>query len=121
SAVPGTSGPHICVSNVTDLDVTGFCSRERGEGAVSYSDWFRRLTSQGGPGRKRARRSLLFTGIAAALVVTAGAGVLVAKPGQAPLKTTSVASSHQETGQSKTARKHTVPPAPALTITSVVP
>ena len=88
---------------------------------MSYSDWFRRLTSQGGTGRKRARRSLLFTGIAAALVVVAGVGVLVAKPGQAPLKTTSVASSHQETGQSKPARKHTVPPAPALTITSVVP
>src|SRR6201999_119106 len=119
SAVPGTSGPHICVSNVTDLDVTGFCSRERGEGAVSYSDWFRRLTSQGGTGRKRARRSLLFTGIAAALVVVAGVAVLVAKPGQAPLKTTSVASSHQETGtgSSKPAKKHTVPPAPALTIT----
>jgi Big-like domain-containing protein/L,D-transpeptidase-like protein len=89
---------------------------------VSYSDWFRRLTSQGGTGRKRARRSLLFTGIAAALVVVAGVGVLVAKPGQTTLKTTSVASSHQEngTGQSKPA-KHVVPPAPALTITSVVP
>src|SRR6201996_6280056 len=45
-AVPGMSGPRDCFSNVTDLDVTGFCSRERGEGAVSYSDWFRRLTSQ---------------------------------------------------------------------------
>ena len=90
---------------------------------MSYSDWFRRLTSQGGTGRKRARRSLLFTGIAAALVVVAGVAVLVAKPGQAPLKTTSVASSHQETGtgSSKPAKKHTVPPAPALTITSVVP
>ena len=89
---------------------------------MSYSDWFRRLTSQGGTGRKRARRSLLFTGIAAALVVVAGVGVLVAKPGQATLKTTSVASSRQEngTGQSKPA-KHVVPPAPALTITSVVP
>ncbi|HEY2239601.1 MAG TPA: L,D-transpeptidase family protein [Streptosporangiaceae bacterium] len=88
---------------------------------MSYSDWFRRLTSQGGTGRKRARRSLLFTGIAAALVVVAGVGVLVAKPGQATLKTTSVASSHQETGQSKPAPKHTVTPAPALTITSVTP
>jgi hypothetical protein len=87
---------------------------------VSYSDWFRRLTSQGGTGRKRARRSLLFTGIAAALVVIAGVGVLVAKPGRTTLKTTSVASSHRETGQSKPA-KRTVPPAPALTITSVVP
>jgi hypothetical protein len=90
---------------------------------VSYSDWFRRLTSQGGTGRKRARRSLLITGIAAALVVVAGVGVLVAKPGQLTLKTTSVASSRQETGtsQSKPAKKHTVPPAPALTVTSVVP
>jgi lipoprotein-anchoring transpeptidase ErfK/SrfK len=90
---------------------------------VSYSDWFRRLTSQGGTGRKRARRSLLFTAIAAALVVVAGVGVLVAKPGQAMLKTTSVASSRQEngTGQSTKPAKHVVPPAPALTVTSVVP
>ena len=91
---------------------------------MSYSDWFRRLTSQGGTGRKRARRSLLITGIAAALVVVAGVGVLVAKPGQATLRTTSVASSHQEngtSGQSKPAPKHTVTPAPALTITSVTP
>jgi lipoprotein-anchoring transpeptidase ErfK/SrfK len=93
---------------------------------VSYSDWFRRLTSQGGTGRKRARRSLLITGIAAALVVVAGVGVLVVKPGQTALKTTSVASSHQENGtsgpgQSKPATKHVVPPAPALTITSVTP
>jgi hypothetical protein len=92
---------------------------------VSYSDWFRRLTSQGGTGRSRARRSLLITGIAAALVVVAGIGVLVAKPGQATLRTTSVASSHQETGtsgqQAKPAPKHTVQPAPALQITSVAP
>ena len=92
---------------------------------MSYSDWFRRLTSQGGTGRSRARRSLLITGIAAALVVVAGIGVLVAKPGQATLRTTSVASSHQETGTSgqkaKPAPKHTVKPAPALEITSVTP
>ena len=92
---------------------------------MSYSDWFRRLTSQGGTGRSRARRSLLITGIAAALVVVAGIGVLVAKPGQATLRTTSVASSHQETGtsgqQAKPAPKHTVKPAPALQITSVAP
>jgi peptidoglycan hydrolase-like protein with peptidoglycan-binding domain len=90
---------------------------------VSYSDWFRRLTSQGGTGRSRARRSLLITGIAAALVVVAGVGVLVSKPGQATLRTTSVASSHHENGTSghKPAPKPTVTPAPALTITSVTP
>ncbi len=71
---------------------------------MSYSDWFRRLTSQGGTGRSRARRSLLITGIAAALVVVAGIGVLVAKPGQGTLRTTSVASSHQESGHAKRPR-----------------
>jgi hypothetical protein len=93
---------------------------------VSYSDWFRRLTSQGGTGRSRARRSLLVTGIAAALVVIAGVAVLATNPGRTTLRSTTVASSRQDnTGTSgqkaKPAPKHTVQPAPALEITSVSP
>ncbi|HWG14358.1 MAG TPA: Ig-like domain-containing protein [Streptosporangiaceae bacterium] len=93
---------------------------------MSYSDWFRRLTSQGGTGRKRARRSLLITGIAAALVVIAGVAVLVTTPGKTMLRSTTVASSRQDNSGSsgqktKPAPKHTVQPAPALEITSVTP
>jgi lipoprotein-anchoring transpeptidase ErfK/SrfK len=96
---------------------------------VSYSDWFRRLTSRSGTGRSHARRSLLVTGIAAALVLIAGVAVLVVGPGKTTLRTTSVAASRQDNGASGSGREgktqpkpaHTVQPAPALEVTSVNP
>jgi hypothetical protein len=91
---------------------------------VSYSDWFRRLTSQRGTGRSRTRRSLLITGVAAALVLVAGLVVLAVGPGQTTLRTTSVAASrHDSASGAKAAPKpsHTVQPAPALEVTSVTP
>ena len=88
---------------------------------MSNSGWFRRLTSSGGAGRSRARRSLVITGIAAALVLAAGLVVLAVNPGQTTLRTTSVASSRQDNSGKTPKAAHTVPPAPAITITSVTP
>jgi hypothetical protein len=77
---------------------------------VSYSDWFRRLASGRGTGRAWARKkSVLITAASAALVVIAGAAILLVGPGNATLQTTSVASSRQ------------AHPAPALQVTSVTP
>ncbi|HEY0719367.1 MAG TPA: L,D-transpeptidase family protein [Streptosporangiaceae bacterium] len=68
----------------------------------------------------------MITGVAAALVLIAGVAVLVTTPGRTTLRSTTVASSRQDnTGtpgqKTKPAPKHTVPPAPALEITSVTP
>jgi hypothetical protein len=91
---------------------------------VSYSDWFRRLRSQRGTGRSRTRRSLLITGVAAALVLVAGLVVLAVGPGQTTVRTTSVAASRHDTasgGKATPKPSHTVQPAPALDVTSVTP
>jgi lipoprotein-anchoring transpeptidase ErfK/SrfK len=61
---------------------------------------------------------VLITGIAAALVLIAGLVVLAVNPGQTTVRTTSVASSHQD---SKSKSSHPAPPAPALAITAVTP
>jgi peptidoglycan hydrolase-like protein with peptidoglycan-binding domain len=87
---------------------------------VSYSDWFRRLTAQRGAGRSRTKKPLVITGVAAALVLVAGLVVLAVNPGQTTVRTTSVASSRHDSSGSPKA-KHTVTPAPAITITSVTP
>jgi peptidoglycan hydrolase-like protein with peptidoglycan-binding domain len=63
----------------------------------------------------------VITGIAAALVLAAGLVVLAVNPGQAPLRTTSVASSRHTSGKASPKPTHTVIPAPAITITSVTP
>jgi peptidoglycan hydrolase-like protein with peptidoglycan-binding domain len=82
---------------------------------VFYSDWFRRLTSGRGAGRPRARKkSVLITAASAALVVIAGVAVLLVGPGKITLRTTSVASSRQDS-------KPAAHPAPALQVTSVTP
>ena len=82
-----------------------------------YSDWFRRLASGRGAGRPRARKkSVLITAASAALVVIAGVAVLLVGPGKTTLRTTSVASSRQESDQARAAH-----PAPALQVTSVTP
>jgi peptidoglycan hydrolase-like protein with peptidoglycan-binding domain len=86
---------------------------------VSNSGWFRRLTSQRGAGRSRARRSLIITGVAAALVLVAGLVVLTVSPAQTTVKTTSVASSRQDKATPKASP--TVTPAPAIEVTSVTP
>ena len=91
---------------------------------MSYSDWFRRLTSQRGTGRSRTRRSLLITGGAAAVVLVAGLVVLAVGPGQTTVRATSVAASrHDSASGAKATPKpsHTVQPAPALEVTSVTP
>jgi peptidoglycan hydrolase-like protein with peptidoglycan-binding domain len=79
---------------------------------VPYSDWFRRVASGRETGRPRARKSMLITGISAAVVVIAGVAVLLVGPGKTTLRTTSVAASRP---------MHTVHPAPALQVTSVTP
>jgi peptidoglycan hydrolase-like protein with peptidoglycan-binding domain len=79
---------------------------------VPYSDWFRRVASGRETGRPRARKSVLITGISAAVVVIAGVAVLLVGPGKTTLRTTSVAASRP---------MHTVHPAPALQVTSVTP
>jgi peptidoglycan hydrolase-like protein with peptidoglycan-binding domain len=77
---------------------------------VFYSDWFRRLASGRGAGRQWARKkSVLITAASAALVVIAGAAILVVGTGNLTLRATSVASSRQ------------AHPAPALQVTSVTP
>jgi len=88
---------------------------------VSYSDWFRRLTSQRGSGRSRTKKSLVITGVAAAVVLVAGLVVLAVNPHQTTLQTTSVASSRHDSSGATPKATHTVTPAPALTITSVTP
>jgi peptidoglycan hydrolase-like protein with peptidoglycan-binding domain len=87
--------------------------RQRGERAVSYSEWFRRLASGRGANRPWARKSVLITAGSAALVVIAGVAILLAGPGKTTLWATSVAASHQQAA----ARK----PAVALQVTSVTP
>jgi len=79
---------------------------------VPYSDWFRRVASGRETGRPRARKSMLITGISAAVVVIAGVAVLLVGPGKTTLRTTSVAASRP---------MHTVHPAPALQVRSVTP
>ncbi len=80
-----------------------------------YSDWFRRLASGRGAGRPRVRKkSVLITAASAALVVIAGVAVLLVGPGKITLRTTSVASSRQDS-------KPAAHPAPALQVTSVTP
>ena len=66
-----------------------------------------------------SRRSLVVTGVAAALVLIAGLVVLAVKPAQTTVKTTSVASSRQDKSTSKAPK--TITPAPAIEITSVTP
>ncbi|MGO9782277.1 MAG: L,D-transpeptidase family protein [Streptosporangiaceae bacterium] len=79
---------------------------------MSYSDWFRRLASGRGTGRAWARKRSVLITASAALVVMAGAAILLVGSGNATLRTTSVASSHQE---------RSAHPAPALQVTSVTP
>ena len=79
---------------------------------MPYSDWFRRVASGRETGRPRARKSMLITGISAAVVVIAGVAVLLVGPGKTTLRTTSVAASRP---------MHTVHPAPALQVRSVTP
>ena len=66
-----------------------------------------------------SRRSLVITGVAAALVLIAGLVVLAVSPAQTTVKTTSVASSHRDKATPKASP--TVTPAPAIEVTSVTP
>ena len=68
---------------------------------MSYSGC-RRLTSQRGTSRSRARRSLVITGVAAVLVLVAGLVVLAVGPGQTTVRTTSVAASRHVRSQGDT-------------------
>ena len=88
---------------------------------MSYSGWFRRLTSQRGTSRSRARRSLVITGVAAVLVLVAGLVVLAVGPGQTTVRTTSVAASRHSGTSGAKATPKPVTPAPAIEVASFTP